>query len=125
VKPEDLSIDELVLKVDEDTNEKPFVGGFILLGFPQTELHATKLKEHGIQFDRILFLADTSEEEPGKEVKERMALKDLHYDWDAENESAGKALAVAKEFLTEEGREDMTKEILATGSVDDVAIRIR
>lgn len=31
---EDLSIEQLVLKPDEDTEKLPFVGGFILLGFP-------------------------------------------------------------------------------------------
>jgi hypothetical protein len=61
-----------VLKPDAD-GKTPFVGGFILLGFPQTEAHALKLKEHGIGFDRILYLMDPSEEEPGKEVKARMS----------------------------------------------------
>ncbi len=35
---EDLSIDQLVLKVDEQTGKAPFVGGFILIGFPETEI---------------------------------------------------------------------------------------
>jgi hypothetical protein len=89
-KIEDLSIDDLVLKEDPHTGKPPFVGGFILLGFPQTEMHATKLKEHGIEFDRILFLNDSSnEEEPGKDVKARqLLLGDLHYDWDVEAEKA-------------------------------------
>ena len=64
-KADDLSIDDLVLAVDENTGKAPFVGGFILLGFPQSELHATKLKEHGIEFDRILHLNDPSEENAG------------------------------------------------------------
>jgi hypothetical protein len=68
IKVDDLSIDDLVLKVDEETGKAPFVGGFILLGFPQTELHAAKLKEHGIEFDRILNLTDPSEEDAGKNV---------------------------------------------------------
>ena len=121
MRVDDLSIDDLVLAVDEETGQAPFVGGFILLGFPQTEEHATKLKDHGIQFDRILFLADQSEEDAGKETKERMGQKDMHYDWDAELESAQRALGVAKEHLGEE----ITREIGATGSIDDVAIRIR
>lgn len=33
---DDLPIDDLVLKEDENGN-KPYVGGFILLGFPETE----------------------------------------------------------------------------------------
>jgi hypothetical protein len=39
IKVDDLSIDDLVLATGKD-NKIPFVGGFILLGFPQTELHA-------------------------------------------------------------------------------------
>jgi hypothetical protein len=30
----------------------------MLIGFPETEEHCNKLKEHGIEFDRILFLND-------------------------------------------------------------------
>jgi adenylate/nucleoside-diphosphate kinase len=127
---EDLSIDKLVLKPEAD-GKNPFVGGFILLGFPQTETHALKLKEHGVGFDRILYLMDPSEEEPGKEVKARMAGQSLHYDWDAELEKAGRIIGVAREHLKqgggEEGEEgvDVTREINATGSIDEVAVRIR
>lgn len=106
-KADDLSIDELVLAVDEETGKAPFVGGFILLGFPQSELHGTKMKEHGIEFDRILYLNDPSEENAGQEVKKRMLSSDMHYDWDGEVEKSGKILAMAKEFLGEE----ITKEI--------------
>ena len=35
---EDLSIDQLVLKVNDETGKAPFVGGFILIGFPETEV---------------------------------------------------------------------------------------
>jgi hypothetical protein len=34
----------------------PNVGGFILIGFPETEEHINKLKEHQIEFDRIIYL---------------------------------------------------------------------
>ena len=34
---EDLSIDDLVLKEDEETGKRPFVGGYILMNFPDTE----------------------------------------------------------------------------------------
>lgn len=54
---EDLSIDDLVLGANAD-GVYPFIGGFILFGFPETEEHMNKLKEHGIEFDRILFLND-------------------------------------------------------------------
>ena len=45
---EDLSIDQLVLKVDEVTGKAQFVGNFILVGFPETNEHFDKLKAHGI-----------------------------------------------------------------------------
>jgi hypothetical protein len=45
------------------------VGGFILIGFPETEEQINKLKEHGIDFDRIIYLADTNEDEPGADIK--------------------------------------------------------
>jgi hypothetical protein len=50
-----------------------------------------------------------------------MAPGNMHYDWDAEVEKSGKILAMAKEFLGEE----ITKDITATGSLDDVGVRIR
>jgi len=34
---EDLPVDELALKIDEETDKAPFVGGFIMIGFPETE----------------------------------------------------------------------------------------
>ena len=40
-----------------------------------------KLKEHGLDFDRILYLNDTAEEEPGGEVRQRMVGEEL-YDWE-------------------------------------------
>lgn len=43
-----------------------------MIGFPETEEQMTKLKEHGIEFDRIIYLNDTAEEDPGAEVKSRM-----------------------------------------------------
>jgi len=129
---EDLSIDQLELKVDEETKKKPFVGGFILLGFPQTEIHCQKLKDHGIEFDRILYLTDLSEEEPGKEIKARRAANnDLHYDWDLENERAAGVLKAVKDFFHADENftaalgEETTKEINSTGGTNDVFKRIR
>lgn len=125
VKVDDLSIDELVLGVDEESGKAPSVGGFILLGFPQTELHATKLKEHGIAFDRVLYLTDPGDEEAGtpagKDVGARMVDVDRHYDWEAEAGRAAAILAMAKEFIGE----DIVSEINASGSIDAVAIKIR
>ena len=84
---EDLSIEQLVLKVDETTGKAPFVGGFILLGFPETQDHIEKLKGHGIEFDKIIYFNDTNEEEPGAEIKKRMEEVEL-FDFDQEIEAA-------------------------------------
>ena len=64
--PEDLSIDDLIL----EESQKNQIGGFIFLGFPLTEIHCEKLKAHGIFFDKVISFVDTSEENPGKRVKE-------------------------------------------------------
>jgi len=123
-KIEDLSIDNLVLKVD-DNGQVPFVGGFLLLGFPQTELHAQKLKEAGIEFDRVLHLTDPSEEDAGKAVIERMAAVDLHYNWDAEVERSTKIIGIVKEVLGEGREETFAADINARGASDEVLNRIR
>jgi len=61
------------------------------------------LKENGIEFDRIVFLTDQSEEETGgrgKEIKDRKAAEnDIHYDWDVELEKATKQLNAVKEYF--------------------------
>jgi adenylate/nucleoside-diphosphate kinase len=115
-----LSIDKLVLKLDENGNQ-PKVGGFILLGFPHSQIHAEKLKEHGINFDKILYCTDLSEEEAGKDVQQRMVKNDFHYDWATESEKAQAILAVAKEFINEE----ICKEIDCKGTIDNNLIKIR
>lgn len=117
---EDLSIDQLVLKVDEVTGKAPFVGGLILVGFPETQEHIEKLKAHGIEFDRIIYFNDTNEENPGDEIKKRMKDVEL-FDFEYENEIAQKVLALAKEHLGEEN----VKEISCNGSPDTVFIRVR
>jgi len=46
------------------------------------------LKEYGFGFDRILYLNDTSEEEPGKDLKARFQAKhglETAWDWEAES----------------------------------------
>lgn len=88
--PADLSIDDLVLATEED-GTLPEVGGFIMIGFPHSQIHIEKLKEHTLAFDKIIYLCDTNEEgEPGKEVKARMEDADMHYDWEVEAEKAAK-----------------------------------
>jgi hypothetical protein len=70
-----LSIDQLVIKIDESTGKPHFVGGFILVGFPETLEQMEKLKAHGIQFDKIINLRDMSplpeeSDEPAENMKE-------------------------------------------------------
>lgn len=117
---EDLSIDQLVLKVDEVTAKAPFVGGFILVGFPETQEHIEKLKGHGIEFDRIIYFNDTNEEDPGAEIRKRNKDVEL-FDFEAENEFSQKVLGLAKEHLGEEN----VKEISCNGEPETVFIRVR
>jgi hypothetical protein len=67
-----------------------------MIGFPQSEIHVEKLKEYGFGFDRLLFLTDLSEEEPGKEVTKRHSKSEgLKYEWETELETATKILTAA------------------------------
>ena len=117
---EDLSIDQLVLREEEETGKTPFVGGFILIGFPETEEHLNKLKAHGIEFDFVLYLNDGNDEnEPGNELRKRMKEVEL-YDFDAEFEQSQKIWNAVKELYP-----DQSKEVFAKGSIDDILIRIR
>ena len=114
-----MSIDQIVLKTDEVTGKGPLVGGFILLGFPETQDHIEKLKIHGIEFDKIIYLNDTNEENPGEEIRRRNEGAEL-YDFDQENEIAQKTLALAKEHLGEEN----VREISCNGKREIVLRRI-
>lgn len=111
---DDLNIVDIDLKVeDEETLKKPFVGGFILLGFPETDEQLTKLKEAGIDFDRVLLFVDQDEENPGAIVKEREREKgNLLYDYDADMENINRISG----FLKEQLGEDVVKEIALNGS---------
>jgi adenylate/nucleoside-diphosphate kinase len=68
IKIEDLSITRIMAAKDQEGNIPKF-GRFVMYGFPQTEIHMSKLKEFGIVFDRVCFLNDNTEEEPGREIK--------------------------------------------------------
>ena len=138
----DVPIDWLIPAKDENGNKYP-IEKFILIGFPQTETHCQKLKEYGLDFDRVLFLKDGSEEDPGKELTERMnqlqKASDIHksscydyenwvssYDYEAELATATAILDVVKEhMLDEEKKDEIVKEIDCSGSIDDVFIKIR
>ena len=44
------------------------------------------MKEYGLIFDRIIYLNDTTEEEPGREIKKRMQNQgDYVFDWEEES----------------------------------------
>lgn len=105
----------------------PKVGGFILIGFPQTELHLSKLREHHFDFDKVIYLNDPSEEDAGKEVKERMK-DNMHYDWEVEAEKAAKIKATIEASLNADETPAIPPEniidIAATGSIEDVGHKI-
>ena len=121
---DDCSLEQLVLQENDDKS-LPEVDRFILIGFPQTETHCLKLKEFGIEFDRILFLSDKSEEDAGKEITERMNHdSQTSYDYEAELEICNGILAVVKENCIPEERE-ILKEIDCAGTIDEVFIKIK
>ena len=94
-----------------------------MIGFPRTELKINKMKEYGINFDRVIYLNDTSEE-PGVEIKKRVAANsknnDIAFDWEKENESIGKVIASVKEGCGE----DVVKEISCIGTPEEIKIKI-
>jgi hypothetical protein len=48
-----------------------------------------KMKEYGLEFDNVVYLTDTSEEEPGKEIKKRMQGQSVtQFDYEEENSRA-------------------------------------
>lgn len=116
---DDLSIDEIALKINEETGKAPFVGGFILHGFPETEEQLAKLKEHGIEFDKVIFFIDQDEENPGEILKKRNA-HDFLYDFDVEMENIGKI----KAFFGEQLGEEIVRDVALNGSQDEVFARI-
>jgi len=71
-----------------------------------------------------VFLNDTSEEEPGKDLEKRFYKKfgyDSAWDWERESAKSNATVAVLKEHINEE----VVKEINCAGSIEDVFIRIR
>jgi hypothetical protein len=121
IKIDDLPIDQIIVQKDEEGNF-PKIGQIVMFGFPQTELHIAKMKEYGLVFDRVIFLSDNTEEEPGREIKKRMAnVGDFAFDFEEENAKAQKVLANIKEFIGEEG----VVEVECTGSKEEVFTKIR
>jgi len=116
---EDLKIADIDIMVEnEETLQKPFVGGFMLIGFPQTLEQIEKLKTTGVGFDKILHFVDTDEENPGATLKERMK-HDEFYNLQRELENNEKLLGIYKEQY-----EDIVSEIPCNGTIDDVLARV-
>lgn len=99
-----------------------------MLGFPQTELHCQKLKEYGIEFDRVVFLTDQTEEDPGKLLSDREPevdeQPDCLYDWEFESGKCAKIMEQVKEMLGEDNQ-DSIKEVDCSGDSDRIFIKIR
>jgi adenylate kinase family enzyme len=124
---DDLEIDKLVPNLG-DKKKLHVPGGFIMYGFPQAEAHIEKLKEAGIEFDRVIYMTDTNEEEPGKVLVDRHAVSsksNTAYEWDLENERCTKIMGQVKEFIGEETVDVVLKEIDCGGDADKVFIKIR
>ena len=80
------------------------------------------MKEYGLIFDRVIHLADQTEEEPGREIKKRNLSKgDFVYDYEEENAKTLKVLQNIKEFIGDEG----VVEVDCTGTKKDVFIKLR
>ena len=126
---EDVSIDQLILCENED-GSLPTVDRFILIGFPQTETHCSKLKQFNIDFDRVIFISEEAgegeDDEPGKQVSKRMTEADgSAYDWAAELDIANALMATLKEYLGEEGEKKIMEMKDCSGKINEVHFKIR
>ena len=75
-------------------------------------MHCQKRKEYGIEFDRVLFMSDKSEEDAGKAITERMNQIDTNeYQYEAEIETANTILGVIKEHMLGEEKEGLVRDI--------------
>lgn len=97
---EDLAITDLVAKEDEK-GQLPFFGGYILLGLPNTEEEIQRLKEMGIQLDKIIFLSDMNEENPNEEIRKRVEPIDPYYSLEADAEYIKKTKALCNDTFGE------------------------
>jgi hypothetical protein len=121
IKIDDLSIESLVVECDEQGN-LPKIGQIVMYGFPQTELHITKMKEFGLVFDKIIYMTDQNEEEPGKEIIKRMQnVGDFVYDFEEEKGKAQKVIDTIKEHIGE----DNIVEVDCNGGQADVFIKLQ
>jgi len=89
-----------------------------MINFPETLEQVEKFKAEGLDFDKIIYLVDTNEDDPGK----------IFIDWNAHNDTYNhdKALelAAAKLALYKEQFEDKVVEVSCNGTTDEVFTRI-
>lgn len=89
-----------------------------MLGYPETAEQVEKFREEGLDFDRIIFLTDTNEEEVGKIFVDRN-IDNTTYDHDKETENANNLKALYGEQF-----EEKLSEVSCNGSIEEVFTRV-
>lgn len=89
-----------------------------MINFPETAEQIEKFKAEGLDFDKIIYLVDTNEDDPGKVFLERNANNDTY------NHERALEIAAAWLALYKEQFEDKVVEVSCNGSADDVFTRI-
>ena len=121
---EDLPVAQISVKVDENW-KPPMIGGYVFVAFPETDEQFKKLKQQGIEFDNIVLLMDTDEDNPGAELKDRNEKRSKHYEHEAEMEFIEKLKEVIKENVGEDNVETVLREVSCNGSIETVLQRVR
>lgn len=112
--PEDLKLKDIGAQPGKD-EKIPEPKGFILVGYPYNEEQIAALKDHNINLDKVIFLKDASEEEPGKVFKDRPNFEELYT---LENELA--LADGALKALQEAYGEDIVKEVAINVSQEEI-----
>lgn len=113
--PEDISLKDLIPEVNHfgKLNE---TRGFIFIGMPSNEEQLQAFRAFNIPIDKYILLSDNSEENPNKNLSQRLN--------DAELEQVAAfttAIAPVKDALTEE----IFKEVLIGDTIDNLTIKVR
>ena len=72
---EDLKITDIDLVFNEQTQSKPFVGGFILLNFPESQEQIDKFRGEGLDIDSVIFLSDPDDENTAETLLNRNTIE--------------------------------------------------
>jgi adenylate/nucleoside-diphosphate kinase len=108
---EDLPLSDIVVKPNPD-GSLPYIGGFIMIGYPMSEEEARMMKDNFIEFDKIIYLTDPNE---GEILRKRGAEEACNLEINLEQND--KAVVGCKEVFGEEivqeiEIEDDEKEVL-------------